>query len=108
MFDPPVRDKKCKAHDYVKPCLGQTWSDWLSVRIMLFRSTGDCRSETLLPKTVHDRPERELIVVFSRSHDLPVNKPSTLKATHYIVDASGVHGVLVNDTEERCCKCEDI
>lgn len=108
MFDPPVRDTKCKVHDYVKPCLGQTWSDWLTVRIMLFRSTGDCRSETL-PKTVDDSPERELIVVFSRSHDLPVNKPSIMKPSHYIVDASGVHGVLVvDDTEGRCCKCEDI
>ena len=108
VFDPPVRDKECKVHDRVKPCLGQTWSDWLTLRIMLLRSAGQYRYESVLPKIENDIPKRELVVIFSRSHDLPHKKPIMMKSSHYRVDAYGVHGVLVNDTEENGCKCEDI
>ena len=95
VFDPPER--KCKIHDYVKPCLAKTWSDIVTERIMLFRSTS-----TYWAEKEADNPKRELVVVSSQDPTLD----KVMKACHFTVDARGVHGIHVDDTSDlTCCKC---
>ena len=105
VFDPRAKERKCRVHDHVKPCLGPTWSDWLTVRIMLLRSTGSCLLEKEWSKNKAHDPERELIVIFSRSDDFPAGKETIMKACNYRVDAYGVHGIRVDNPEPNCCRC---
>ena len=104
MFNKSLGERKCKIHDHVKPCLGKTWSDWVTVRIMLLRSTSASETENEWAMKEVNEPERELVVLFSRTGDSPRDK--VMKACRYTVDASGVHGVLVNDAVDiTYCKC---
>ena len=107
VFDRPFGERKCKIHDHVKPCLGKIWSDWVTVRIMLLRSTSARQAEQECAMKGADEPERDLVVIFSRTGDLPFDK--IMKACRYTVDACGVHGVLVNDTNGIAyCKCSHV
>ena len=104
VFNKSLGERKCKIHDYVKPCLGKTWSDWVTVRMMLLRSTSASQAGNEWAMKEVNEPERELVVIFSRTGDSPLDK--VMKACRYTVDASGVHGVLVNDAIDiTYCKC---
>ncbi|XP_028401603.1 DNA repair protein XRCC3-like [Dendronephthya gigantea] len=74
----------CKYHK-VQPCLGQTWSNQVTVRVMLRRLSSKEMAEWQWPMEERNNQIRELAVIFSP--DLPHT------TCFYGVDVSGVHGV---------------
>lgn len=74
----------CKYHN-VQPCLGQTWSNQVTVRIMLRRLSSEEMAEWQRPMEEKNNQIRELAVVVSP--DLPYT------TCFYGVDVSGVYGV---------------
>lgn len=70
----------------VIPCLGLTWSNLITVRLMLSRSFGHYVGPTVEQLGQLESPRRELKVVFA-PHLPNITCPFT-------VDSSGVHGLV--------------